>query len=55
MNQNDMNIDERIYQVCRNAENEYSQSQKSNSNINQNIENGLSSSNNNYIIIIILI
>ena len=49
MNQNDMNIDERIYQVCRNAENEYSQSHKTSSIKNQNIENGLSSSNNNFI------
>ena len=49
MNQNDMNIDERIYQVCRNAENEYSQSHKTSSIKNQNIENELSSSNNNFI------
>ena len=31
MNENDnMNIDERIYKVCENAENEYSQSHRSN-------------------------
>ena len=47
MNKDDMNIDERIYQVCRNAENEYSQSHKSSQN--QNIQKELSSSNNNFI------
>ena len=47
MNKDDMDIDERIYQVCRNAENEYSQSHKSSQN--QNIQKELSSSNNNFI------
>ena len=47
MNKDEMNIDERIYQVCRNAENEYSQSHKSSQN--QNIQKELSSSNNNFI------
>jgi len=47
MNKDDMNIDERIYQVCHNAENEYSQSHKSSQN--QNIQKELSSSNNNFI------
>ena len=44
MIKDDLNIDKRIYQVCRDAENEYSQSQKNNKY--QNIENGLSSTTN---------
>ena len=44
MIKDDLNIDKRIYQVCRDAENEYSQSQKNNKY--QNNENGLSSTTN---------
>ena len=47
MNENDMNIDERIYKVCENAENEYSQSHRSNLNNNQIMNNKLSSEDKN--------
>ena len=48
MNENDnMNIDERIYKVCENAENEYSQSHRSNLQNNQLMNNKLSSQDKN--------
>ena len=40
-----MNIDDRIYKVCQNAEYEFSKSQKNNINRNQSIGNGISSIN----------
>ena len=48
MNNNDINIDERIHKVCQNAENDYSQSNKNNLKNILSIENGISSINNNY-------
>ena len=48
MNENyNMDIDERIYKVCENAENEYSQSQRNNFQNNQIINNEISSKNTN--------
>ena len=47
MDENNMNIDDRIYKVCQNAEYEFSKSQKNNINRNQSIGNGISSINNN--------
>ena len=48
MNENyNMDIDERIYKVCENAENEYSQSQRKNFQKNQIINDELSSKNTN--------
>ena len=46
MDENNMNIDDRIYKVCQNAEYEFSKSQKNNFNRNQSIGNGISSINN---------
>lgn len=46
MDENNMNIDDRIYKVCQNAEYEFSKSQKNNINRNQSIGNGISSINN---------
>ena len=48
MNENDnMKIDDRIYKVCQNAENEYSHNQRNNLRNNPLIDNGLSTINNN--------
>lgn len=41
-----INIDDRIYKVCQNAEKEYSQNNKNNVKNNQLVENGLSTINN---------
>ena len=48
MNENDnMKIDDRIYKVCQNAENEYSHNQRNNLRNNPLIENGLSTIKDN--------
>ena len=48
MNENDnIKIDDRIYKVCQNAENEYSHNQRNNLRNNPLIENGLSTIKDN--------